>query len=431
MGSFLSFSRWGALRALSHPNYRLFFFGQGVSLIGTWMQQTALIWLVYRLTGSAQILGTVDFIGQISGIVLIPLAGALLDRYSRYRAVITTQSLAMVQALTLAALVLSGEAAVWQVALLHVFYGMINSFEMPARQSFVVEIVADKRDLPNAIALNSALFNSARVIGPAVAGWAIAAVGEGICFLLNGISYGAVLISLLSMRLPARLPPSKAGGADIWKGIKEGLAYAKDFRPIRWSLLLLVVSAVTVMPLIVLLPVFVGHVLGGGPRELGILMTSFGAGALAGTFYLASRKNVLGLEKVIPLAGAVCGAAVIAFTFSRDFRLSLGLTLIIGFGMICQVASINTVIQTLVDEDKRGRVISLYTLSFGGFAPLGSLLIGALAGAAGAPLAFRIAGLVYLMAVAAFFCCIPSWRAAAAPVYAKKGIGLSQPKEKN
>ncbi|HWR40117.1 MAG TPA: MFS transporter [Patescibacteria group bacterium] len=408
-------------RAFSHRNYRLYFFGQGLSLVGTWVQRTALIWLVYRLSGSAQILGTIDFAGQISGLVLIPFAGAMLDRYSRYRTVVVAQALSMLQALTLAALVLSGQVLIWQLALLNIVLGVINSFDMPARQSFISEIVDEERDLPNAIALNSAMFNSARIIGPSVAGVAIGFFGEGVCFLLNGISYGAVLVSLLMMRLPVR-EARPVQRENILEGIWDGMRYSYQSLPIRTSLLLLIFSSLTCMPVLVLLPVFVGEVLGGGPTILGGLMTCFGVGALLGTLALASRSGIRGLERVIFGAAGVGGTALVLFTFVRSLYIALPLAVIIGFGMIAQMAATNTALQTLVDESKRGRVMSLYTLTFGGFGPIGSLLTGSLAAAVGAPRAFLLTSLIYLAGVAVFARFLSRWRLAAEKIYRAKGM---------
>ena len=408
-------------RAFSHRNYRLYFLGQGLSLVGTWVQRTALIWLVYRLSGSAQILGTIDFAGQIAGLVLIPFAGVLLDRYSRYRAVVAAQALAMLQALILAALVLGGEVLIWQLALLNILLGVISSFDMPARQSFVAEIVDGEQDLPNAIALNSAMFNSARIIGPSLAGVAISFFGEGICFLLNGVSYAAVLVSLLMMRLPVR-KPRPAARENILTGIVDGVRYSYRSLPIRTSLLLLIFNSLTCMPVLVLLPVFVGEVLGSGPEALGALLASFGVGALLGTMVLASRSGVLGLERVIFGAAAIGGIAMAAFSFSRSLHLSMLLALVIGFGMIAQMAATNTALQTLVDENMRGRVMSLYTLTFGGFGPIGSLLLGNLATAVGTTQAFFLASVVYLAGVGLFACYLKEWRTEARAAYRAKGL---------
>lgn len=410
-------------RALRHRNYRLFYFGQGLSLIGTWMQRTATIWLVYRLTESPQILGNVDFTGQIAGVVLIPLAGVLLDRWNRYRTIIWTQVLSMVQALILAGLVFSGLVAVWHIVVLNTFLGMVNSFDMPARQAFITQIVDDKEDLANAIALNSAMFNGARIIGPSVAGLAIAGLGEGLCYLLNGISYIAVLGALLAMKFAA-VPQGKPAGttANIVSGLKEGCSYAYHSLPIRSVLMLLALVSLAGFPVLPLMPLFAGQVLGGGPATLGWLMAVFGIGALTGTIFLAARTSVVGIEKIIAAAAAVFSLGLIAFSRSASVELSLAITFIMGFGIIAQMAATNTIIQTLVDEDKRARVMSLYILSFGGLTPLGSLLAGHIAGVIGTPDTFLLGGVLALAGAAVFSLHLPVWRAAAGKIYVEKRI---------
>lgn len=410
-------------RALRHRNYRLFYFGQGLSLIGTWMQRTATIWLVYRLTESPQILGNVDFAGQIAGVVLIPLAGVLLDRWNRYRTIIWTQFFSMVQALILAGLVFSGLVAVWHIVVLNTFLGIVNSFDMPARQAFITQIVEDKDDLANAIALNSAMFNGARIVGPSVAGLAIAVLGEGLCYLLNGISYIAVLGALLAMKFAA-VPRGKPVGttANILGGLKEGCSYAYHSLPIRLVLMLLALVSLTGFPVLPLMPLFAGQVLGGGPDTLGWLMAIFGIGALLGTIFLAARTSVMGIEKVIAATAAVFSLGLIAFSLSTTMKFSLAIAFIMGFGIIAQMAATNTIIQTLVDEDKRARVMSLYILSFGGLTPVGSLLAGHIAGIIGTQYTFLLGGVLALAGTALFSLYLPAWRAAAGKIYVEKGI---------
>lgn len=408
-------------RALKHRNYRFFYFGQGLSLIGTWMQRTALVWLVYRLTKSPEVLGTVDFFGQIAGVVLIPLAGVLLDRWNRYQVILWTQALSMMQALALAALVFSGVIAVWHIIVLATLLGIINSFDMPARQAFVSQLVDDKADLPNAIALNSAMFNSARIIGPSVAGLAIAVFGEGLCFLFNGLSYIAVIGGLLAIKL-TKPQLAATRSENILAGLKEGFIYTYQSLPIRMVLLLLVLVSLAAFPVLPLMPLIAGQVLKGSSETLGWLMSAFGLGALLGTAFLASRKGVVGLEKVITITTTICGLGLIAFSLSTTLWVSLGLVAIIGFGMIVQLASTNTIVQTLVDEDKRGRVMSLYVFSFGGIAPIGSLFGGYMAGFLGITPTVIVGGVLALAGAALFAWYIPAWRLKAHPLLAEKGL---------
>ena len=406
-------------RALRHRNYRLFYFGHGMSLIGTWMQRTATVWLVYRLTQSPEVLGNVDFSGQIAGVVLIPLAGVFLDRWNRYRVILWTQLLSMAQALALAALVFSDAIAVWHIVVLNILLGIINSFDMPARQAFVSQIIEDKADLPNAIALNSALFNGARIIGPSVAGLAIAIFGEGWCYLFNGLSYVAILGALLAIKL-TRPQTSASDSGNILEGLKEGFAYTYKSLPIRMVLLLLVLVSLVGFPLLPLLPLFAGQVLQGGSDTLGWLMAAFGLGALMGTIFLASRKNVVGIGNVIAVTSIIFALGLIAFSLSTTVWISLGIAIIMGFGIIAQLASTNTIVQTLVDEDKRGRVMSLYVLSFGGVSPIGSLIAGHLAGLIGPTATFSIGGVLILVGVGIFAWHLPSWRSETKAVLSSK-----------
>ncbi len=408
-------------RALKHRNYRLFYFGHGMSLIGTWMQRTATIWLVYRLTQSAEVLGNVDFAGQIAGVVLIPIAGVLLDRWNRYRVIIWTQLLSMMQALLLAGLVFNGTVAVWHIVVLNTFLGVINSFDMPARQAFISQIVEDKEDLANAIALNSAMFNGARIIGPSVAGLAIAVFGEGLCYLFNGLSYIAIIGALLAMRLTAAQAPA-GNSVDVISGLKEGFVYTYNSVPIRMVLLLLALLSLVGFPVLPLMPLFAGQVLSGGPDTLGWLMAAFGTGALVGTIFLASRQSVVGIEKVIATTSVIFSIGLIAFSLSTNIELSLIIAFIMGFGIIAQMASTNTIIQTLVDEDKRGRVMSLYVLSFGGITPIGSLLAGHVAGVIGAPYTFLFGGVLALAGAVLFASRLSVWRSAAHKVYLEKEL---------
>jgi MFS family permease len=408
------------IRALRHRNFRLFFGGQSISLIGTWMQRVALGWLVYRLTNSPFLLGLVGFSGQIPAFLLAPLAGVLADRWNRQRMLILTQTVAMIQALALSLLVLTGTVMVWHIISLSVLLGIINAFDMPTRQSFMVEMVEEKEDLANAIALNSSMVNSARLLGPSIAGILVAAVGEGICFLINGISYLTVIGALLAMRIvPKNLKPQRSR---VWHGLKEGFAYASAFAPIRAVLLLLGLVSLMGMPYIVLMPVFAKDILHGGAHALGFLMGASGLGALAGAIYLASRKTVLGLGRLIAVAASIFGLGIIAFSFSRLLWLSLPLMLMTGFGQMVQMASSNTVLQTIVDDDKRGRIMSFYTMAFMGGAPLGSLFAGALASSIGAPHTLLIGGTTCLMGSAFFAHRLPALRKIARPIYVRMGI---------
>ncbi|HYO69792.1 MAG TPA: MFS transporter, partial [Archangium sp.] len=315
------------LRALAHRNYRLFFMGQSVSLVGTWLTRVATSWLVYRLSGSAWLLGLVMFCGQIPSLVLAPLAGVLVDRWNRHRLLVVTQVLAMLQSFALAVLALTGVIAVWHVGALCVVQGLINAFDVPARQAFVVEMVEDRADLPNAIALNSTMFNAARLLGPSVAGGLIAWVGEGGCFLLDGFSYLAVIASLLAMRL-TRVPRVEPHG-QVWKALKEGFGYAYHFTPIRALLGMLAVMSVMGISYTVLMPLMATEVLEGGPSTLGFLMAAAGLGALGGAGYLASRRTVRGFGKMIVRTGALFGAGLVAFAVSRWVAVSV-VTLVVG-----------------------------------------------------------------------------------------------------
>jgi MFS family permease len=379
-----------AWRALRHRNFRLFFGGQTISLVGTWMTRVATAWLVYRLTGSAMLLGTVSFAGQIPTFVLAPFAGVWVDRLNRRQVLLWTQSLAMVQSLALAALTLAHRITIGEIVALSVFQGMINAFDMPGRQAFMVQMVDDRRDLSNAIAINSSMVNSARLIGPSLAGLMIAASSEGWCFLIDGISYIAVIVSLAMMR-------TRAGGAGIqeagmFEQMREGWWYVSTFTPVRAILTLFAVVSLMGMPYMVLMPIFAGNVLHGGAHTLGFLMGAAGAGALISALSLVLRRSVRGLTKMIPIAAVIFGAGLVAFGLSRWLWLSLAILMVTGFGMMQGMTASNTIVQTLVPEEKRGRVMSYYTAAFVGMAPFGSLLAGLLAHWIGAPRAVMVTG---------------------------------------
>lgn len=408
------------IRALKYRNYRLFFSGQAISLIGTWMQRIALAWLVYRLTNSKFLLGMVEFTGQMPAFLLTPLAGVVADRWNRHRLLIVTQAIAMLQALILAALVLSNTIQIWHIFGLSFFLGLINAFDVPIRQSFVVEMVDNREDLVNAIALNSTLFNSARLIGPTVAGILISIVGEGLCFLLNGLSFSAVLIALHLMRVKPR--SIEIPQITVLKRIREGFTYAYHFKPIRWILLLLALISLMGLPYAVLMPVFARDIFRGDAHILGFLMGAVGVGAVGASLYLAARKSVAGLETIIAFAPFSTGLSLILFAFSRTLWLSMILLIIVGFSNLVHIASSNTVLQTIVDENKRGRVMSFYTMALLGMAPFSSFIAGSLASLVGAPATLAIGGLACCSGSLLFIHRLPALRKMIHPVYCRMGI---------
>lgn len=378
-------------RSLKYRNYRLFFGGQSVSLIGTWIQRIATPWLVYDLTKSVLLLGVVGFVGQIPTFLLSPIAGVLTDRWNRYNIMLTTQILSMMQAIIMTWLVFSGNIQVWHIIILSGFLGCINAFDVPARQSFVIQMVEKKEDMSNAIALNSSMVNGARLLGPSVAGMLIAATGEGICFMLNAISYLFVIWSLMLMKITPI--GNKNGKKSVLKELTEGITYTFGFAPIRYIILLLALVSLVGMPYTVLMPIFAKEIIHGGAHTFGFLMGASGMGALIGAFYLASRRNDSGLEKIIPLSSGVFGVGLIMFSLSHLFVASLILMVITGLGMMLQMASSNTLLQSIVDDSMRGRVMSFFTMAIMGTAPFGSLLAGSLAKLIGAPDTVLIGGI--------------------------------------
>jgi MFS family permease len=408
------------VRALHHKNYRLFFGGQSISLIGTWMQQIAMSWLVYRLTGSALLLGIVSFSSQIPVFLLASIAGVYADRWNRHRMLVATQTLSMIQALILAFLTLYGTIQVWQIIALSIFIGVINAFDMPTRQSFIVQIVDKPEDLGNAIALNSFMFNGARLIGPAVAGILIGLVGEGVCFLINGLSFVGIIIALLAIRVPKR--KKAAHISRLWQDLKEGYSYAFGFAPIRYILLQLGLMSFMGMSYAVLMPIFAKDILHGGPHTLGFLMAASGIGALTGSVYLASRQTILGLGRLIAYASFIFSMGIIAFSFSNILIVSLSMMFVAGFGMIVQIASANTILQSIVEEDKRGRVMSIYTTAIIGMAPIGNLFAGALASWIGAPNTLIVSGAACIIGSLLFALKLPHIRKKVRPIYVKMGI---------
>jgi MFS family permease len=409
-----------ALRALRHRNFRLFFCGQSVSLVGTWMTRLATSWLVYRLTNSTFLLGVISFAGQIPTFLVAPLAGVWVDRWNRQRVLLVTQFLAALQSLMLAALTLSGHITISEIAALSVFQGFINAFDMPARQSFLVQMVNGRADLGNAIALNSTMVNAARLLGPALAGLTIAAVGEGYCFLIDGLSYFAVIASLLAMKIDAG--PLKKSTASMLAQLKEGWNYVATFAPIRTVILLFGIISFMGVPYTVLMPVFATDILHGGPHTLGFLMGSAGVGAVIAALSLAARKSVRGLYRVIPAVSALFGCGLIAFSFSRNFWLSVALMAVSGYGMMQMFAASSTVIQTIVEDDKRGRVMAYWTMAYMGASPFGSLLAGTLAPVIGAPGTVLLCGVGCICGAIWFWLQIPKLRPIIRPIYERLGI---------
>jgi len=395
------------LRALQYRNYRLFFAGQIISLIGTWMQNVAQAWLVYRITGSPVLLGAAGFSAQIPVFLLAPVGGVVADRYSRHRLVIATQTASMLLAFALAALTLSGTVRVWHIFALSALLGVVNSFDIPARQAFIVGLVA-KPDLINAIALNSSMFNASRVLGPAIAGVLVAGIGEGWCFFANGASYIAVIAGLLLMNVPPHRPAAQPGSP--LSRMLEGFRFVIQNPPIHALLALLGVVSLTGMPYAVLMPIFADRILHGGARALGLLMGSTGIGALAAALMLASRRDLKGLGRWVALAALGFGAGLVAFSFSRIFWLSAAILALCGFSMMIQMGSSNTLIQSMSPDRLRGRVMSVYSMMFMGMAPFGALLAGAVADRLGAPLTVAGGGALSMLAAAVFWMWWPQIR---------------------
>lgn len=409
------------LRAFRSRNYRLFVAGQSVSLVGTWMQQVAMSWLVYRLTGSAFLLGVVGFASQIPSFVLSPVAGVLADRWNRRKLLMLTQALAMLQAALLAAAVFLGVIEVWHIVVLSLLLGVVNSFDVPVRQSFIVEIITERADLGNAIALNSSMVQGARLIGPSVAGLLVATAGEGVCFVLNAVSYLAVLVALAAMRLG----PSPHLGKErrrVMHELKEGFSYAFGFTPIRSILLLVSLISLTGMPYTVLVPVFAKEVLHGGAHTFGFLMTAAGCGALIGTMTLASRKSVLGLGNAILIGVVAMALGITGFAMSTNLPLSLASLVVAGYGAVRAVAGSNTILQTILEEDKRGRVMSFFTMAFLGMAPFGSFGAGSMAGIIGPRETLLIGAACCLGSALLFARQLPGMRSVVRPIYVSMGI---------
>ena len=409
-----------AWRAMHHRNFRLFFGGQSISLIGTWMTRVATSWLVYRLTKSAVLLGIVGFAGQIPTFLLAPIAGVIVDRIDRRQVLVWTQTAAMAQSLLLAWLTLSHRINITEILILSGFQGIINAFDMPGRQSFMIRMVEDRSDLSNAIAINSSMVNVARLIGPSLAGLVIAATSEGWCFFVDGVSYIAVIVSLLMMRIK----PEEALhlGATMVEQLRQGWVYVAESVPIRGILLLFALLSLMGWPFMVLMPIFAAQVLKGGPHTLGFLMGAVGVGSLISALSMVLRRSVRGLTGVIPVAAGIFGLGLIAFGFSHTLWLSMAMMLVTGFGMMQGLTGSNTILQTLVDEKMRGRVMSYYTMAFVGMAPFGSLLAGALAHAIGAPRTVIVSGIACIIGGALFWMNLSAIRRDMRPIYERLGI---------
>jgi MFS family permease len=409
-------------RALQHRNFRLFFGGQSISLVGTWITRVATSWLVYRLTGSELLLGIAGFCGQIPTLVITPFAGVLVDRMDRRRILLLTQVASLVQSAILAALTFSHLITVTQIIWLQVIQGVINSFDTPARQAFVSEMVEDRRDLPNAIALNSSMVNGSRIIGPAIGGLLIAGFGEGWCFLVDAISYLAVIASLLMMRIEPRHRGDATTEMHLLDELHHGWNYVLHSVPIRSALTLVAIVSTAGTPYTVLMPAIAAMELRGGANTLGLLMTSTGVGALTGALYLAQRETVVGLGRIIMYATLVFGAGLVAFSMTTSLWLACVVLAIAGCGFMEHLAATNTILQTIVEERLRGRVMSFYTMAFFGTVPIGSLIGGVIADRFGAPMTVRISGIVCLIGGAWFAYKLPAIRAVVRPIYRERGI---------
>lgn len=402
------------VRALKHRDFRLFFAGQSCSLIGTWMQDVAVSWLVYRLTGSAFLLGAVIFCKRIPSFIFGPLAGVVADRYNKLKVISLMQNIAMLQAALLAFLVLSDKVEVWQIFVLSTLLGTANAFDAPVRQAFIIDMVKNPEDLNNAIALNSVVANTARLIGPSIAGMLIAFAGEGICFLVNAVSFLAVIWALQAMHMENKFAGHTAGRAAM-EEMREGCRYAYTYPPIKYSLLLLSAVSLFSMPYTVLMPIFATQVLGGGSEIQGYLMSAIGCGAILGAAFLASRpSSAAGLEKIIPLSAAILGIALISFSQAQIVWVDMVIQFFAGMGMIVQLAATNTLLQVIVDNDKRGRIMSLYNMAHQGMAPFGNLLVGIAANQFGAPLTVLVSGLLCLTGVLVFVHKMPEMKEALA-----------------
>jgi MFS family permease len=408
-------------RSLRYKNFRLFVEGQSLSLIGTWLQIVALSWLVFKLTNSALMLGIVGFAGQMPMFIVAPFAGVFADRWNRHKLLLITQSLAIVQALILTVLVFLETIQIWQIIVLSVLLGIINAFDMPIRQAFVFDMIEDhKEDIGNAIAMNSSMVNAARLAGPSIAGILIATVGEGWCFLANALSFVAVVISLL--RMDIKFKPKAVKEFKIFNELKDGFKYSFSFTPIKNLILLLASVSLVSTSVTLLAPVFAKNYLSGGADTYGFLIGAHGTGALLGAIYLLNRKNILGLGKLIAMAVTWFGISLLLFSFSREFILSILLMFTAGSGMMIHLASTNTLLQTISEENKRGRVMSFYSMAFRGMAPFGSLIAGLLGSFIGPPETLVLCGVVSLTGAGIFYLKLPGFGKHIKPVYENLGI---------
>jgi MFS family permease len=408
-------------RALQHRNFRLFFGGQSISLVGTWITRVATSWLVYRLTGSELLLGVAGFAGQIPTLIITPFAGVLVDRHDRRRILLWTQAGSLVQSALLAVLTFTDIITVKQIIWLQVVQGVINSFDTPARQAFVSEMVEDRRDLPNAIALNSSMVNGTRIIGPSIGGLLIAAFGEGWCFATDAISYVAVIASIVAMRVRPRAH-QEAAEMHLLEELHHGWKYVFHSIPIRSALLLVAIVSTAGTPYTVLMPAIAAQVLHGGPNTLGLLMTGTGVGALTGALYLAQRESVVGLGRIIMWASAVFGIGLVVFSLTTSLWPAFLVLAVAGCGFMIQLAATNTILQTIVEERLRGRVMSFYTMAFFGTVPIGSLLGGIMADHYGATRTVLVSGIICLAGSAWFAYKLPAIRAVIRPIYRERGI---------
>ena len=406
--------------SLHSRNYRLYFTGQGVSLIGTWMQNIALSWLVYRLSGSVFLLGLVGFTTHIPSFILSPFAGVITDRFNRLKIMKLAQVFFMLHALTMAILVLTNTIEIWHIITLSIVFGIINAFDTPARQSLVIDLIDNPKDLGNAIALNSAIFNAGRLVGPAIAGITIAVVGEGICFLLNALSFVAVIAALMQIKIPVKQISIHPG--NFKKSFAEGFHYTFHSMPIRTLITLLAILSLIGLPVVVLLPAYAKEILHGSADTLGYLMAALGAGALCGALYMASRKTVLGLGSIISVSIGVYGLALALASFSQVTWVSMTIFFFTGLTMVLSLSSINTMLQTIADEDKRGRVMSFYAMALMGTTPIGNLLSGTLASGIGIPYTLLISGTITVLSAAWLWLNLKSLRKYVRPIYINKGI---------
>jgi MFS family permease len=407
-------------RALLSKNFRLFFIGQGISLIGTWMQQTAMSWLVYRLTKSSLLLGTTAFFGQIPNLFISPFIGVFLDRFNKHKILITTQSLALLQALILSILTLTNKIEVWHIVLLSLFLGIINSIDAPSRQSFVVEMVDRKEDLGNAIALNSFLFNSARLIGPTISGITVALIGEGMCFLINAISYLAVIFALFLMKLKPRKFESSSN--NLFNDFKEGINYSFNFIVIRYVLIFIAISSIVSSFYNVLMPIFASNIYHGGPQTLGFLMSAVGSGAIIGAIYLAGRKSVIGIENIIVYSLGSAGIGLILFSLSKNLVFAIFILIIVGTSFMLNSVCSNTLVQTVIDDHIRGRVMSLYVMFFMGSMPIGSFIGGFLGNIIGPTYTVFLGGVICILSSFIYFSRLNLLKEKIYFIYRQKGI---------